>query len=334
MAYTLAQYAKLEKQALRKGVLIGLAQEGVIADLMAWRNINALNETGVRFDSVPTPSFIPLDGSIAEATVDGHQISHSVYRLAHHMDIPVPLEETSSALIAKPSAQQTKLAIKGAAYVINDRFINGDQGSSPNGFDGLNKLVSNMTSTQTVDNTTELDMTAAYTSAAGQTLINLVHTAMHRTEGHMPTAAFANSDFLLKFEEVLRREQLLGNDYNWKERALEVDDPRRSLNTASTKPSFSYRNVPFFDLGTQGDQATKVIGNTYTEGGSTAHGTRIFFVKQGPEDLEGIQNDPLQVRPIGLLESKDSYRFRLTWSLGLALWGPRSVTKLQGIRVV
>lgn len=341
MPYTLAQYAKLEKEPLAKGILIGLAQEGVIADLLTWRNISALNETGVRFDVVPTPAFIPLDGTIAEATVDGHPITHSVFRMAHHIDIPVPLEDNTSQLIAKPSAQQTKMAIKGAAYVVNNQFINGDQGSGPNAFDGINKLVSNMPSRQTVDTSTlvggtatELDLTAPYTSANASTLLNLVHRAMHYTEGHMPTAAFANEDFLLKFEEVLRREQLLGNDYNWKERALEVDDPRRSLNTAATKPAFTYRNVPFYDLATTGDQSTKIIGNTYSDIAASTHGTRVFFIRQGPEDLEGIQNDPLNVRPIGLLESKDSYRFRLTWTLGLALWGPRSITKLQGIRVV
>ncbi len=191
-----------------------------------------------------------------------------------------------------------------------------------------------MGSAQTVDNTTELDMTATYTSAAGQTMINLVHKAMFAVDGHLPTAAFANSDFLLKFEEVLRREQMLGNDYNWKLSPLEVDDPRMSLGTAATKPAFVYRHVPFYDLATTGDQSTKIIGNTYTEGGSTAHGTRVFFIKQGSDQLEGIQNDPLQVRPIGLLEAKDNYRFRLTWSLGLALWGARSIAKLQGIRVI
>lgn len=334
MTYTLAQYAKMEKQSLRKGILIGLAQEGVIADLMTWRNIDALSEAGVRYDAVPTPAFINLDDSISEATVDGHPLTHSVYRMAHHMDIPVPLEDNTAEVLAKPSAQQIRMAIKGAAYVVNDRFVNGDQGTDPKGFNGINKLVAELGSAQTVDNTTEVDATASYTSAMGQTVINLVHLAMHRTEGHMPTAAFANSDFLLKFEEILRREQLLGNNYNWKEAALEVDDPRRSLNTASTKPAFVYRNVPFFDLGTTGDQSTKIIGNTYTEGGSTAHGTRVFFIKQSPEDLEGLQNDPLRVRPIGLLEAKDNYRFRLTWSLGLAMWGPRSITKLQGIRVV
>ena len=91
MTYTLAQYGKLEKNELRKGVLFGLALEGIIADLFKWRRQDALNVTGVRYDAVPTPAFIPLDGTIAEATVDGHQITHSVYRMAHHMDIPVPL---------------------------------------------------------------------------------------------------------------------------------------------------------------------------------------------------------------------------------------------------
>lgn len=339
MTYTLAQYAKLEKQPLRKGILIGLAQEGVIADLMTWRNIASLNEAGVRFDTVPSPDFIPLDGTISESTVDGHQISHSVYRLAMHMDIPVPLEDNTADTVAKPSAQQTKLAIKGAAYVINDRFINGDQGSSPDGFNGINQIVGNLASAQTVDylvgaTKTEIDLfSVPYTSAAGQALVNVVNKAMWQTEGHLPTAAFANSDFLLKFEEVLRRENMFGLAYNWAEAGLKVDDPRRSLNTASTKPAFMYRGVPFFDLGLKADQSTKVILNNYTEGGSTATGTRVFFVKQSAEDLEGIQNDPLQVRPIGLLQTKDNYRFRLTWTLGLANWGPRSITKLEGIRV-
>lgn len=340
MAYTLAQYAKLEKNPLRKGVLIGLAKEGVIADLMSWRNISGLNEAGVRFDAVPTPAFIPLSGTIAEATVDGHQITHSVYRLAHHMDIPVPLEDSTADLIVpKPSAQQIKLALEGAAYVINDRFINGDQGSSPDGFNGINQLVSNMATTQTTDylvgsTKTEIDLTLPYTSAAGQALITLVTKSMHAVAGHKPTAAFANSDFLLKFEEVIRRENQHGLAYDWVKAPLEVDDPRMSMSTASTKPMFKYRDVPFYDLGTLGDQTTKVILNTYTEGGSTGTGTRVFFVKQADDELEGIQNDPLRVRPIGLLEGSDTYRFRLTWTLGLALWKPRGIVKMEGVRVV
>lgn len=333
MTYTLSQYAKLEKNPLSKGLMLGLIQESVVGDILTWRNINGMSESGVRYDSVPTPAYIPLDGTISEATVDGHQINHSVYRMAHHIDIPVPLEDLTRDLLAKPSTQQIKLALRGAAYVLNDKFINGDQGTDPNGFDGINKFVGNLASRQTV-NSTEIDLTASYTSATSQTLLNAVHQAMYVVDGHKPDAAFANETFLLKFEEVLRREQLLGNDFNWTTRSLMTSNQRTTDRTASSEPAMMYRGVPFYDVGTKGDQTTKIIGDTYTEGGSTAHGTRVFFVKFGEDNLEGLQADPLQVRPIGLLESKDNYRWRLTWTHGLALWGPRSISKLQGIRAV
>src|SRR5260221_7140981 len=91
--YTLAQYAQLEKEPLAKGVMLGIAQEGVVADLLHWRTINALSETGVRYDEVISPLWIPLDGSISTGTANGHQISHSVYELAFHVDIPKPLQD-------------------------------------------------------------------------------------------------------------------------------------------------------------------------------------------------------------------------------------------------
>ena len=334
MTYTLAQYSKIEKNPLRKGILIGLAMEGLIADLFSWRSINAMSETGTRYDSVPTPTFIPLDGTITESTVDGHQINHSVYRLAMHMDIPVPLEDMTDDLITKPSAIQSKLALKGAAFKINDTFINGDQAVDANSFDGINKLVGNMGTLQTNQPVGGfLDLTGTYTSANAQLFLNGLHVAMHHTEGHLPTASFTNEQGLLMLEQILRRENMFGVNYDWADSALKVDDPRASMNTASTKPAFSYRNVPFFDLKYQNDQVTQIIGITYTEDGSSADGSRFFFVKESPDDLEGIQADPLQIRPIGLLEAKDNYRFRMTWSLGLALWGPRAIVKYDGFKV-
>lgn len=331
MTYTLAQYAKNEKQPLRKGILLGLAMEGLISDLFSWRGISSMSETGTRYDTVPTPSFIPLDGAITESTVDGHQITHSVYRLAQHIDIPVPLEDMTADLITKPSAIQSKLALKGAAYKINDTFVNGDQATDANSFNGINKLAGNLAAAQTVTLASFIDLTT-YSQANSQAFLFGLHQSMSQTSGHLPTAGFANQQLLLRFEEILRRESMFGVDYNWAQAALKVDDPRLSLNTASTKPAFSYRNIPFFDLGFENDQVTNVIGNTYNEGGASSNGTRVFFIKEGEDELEGIQADPLQIRPIGLMEAKDNYRFRLTWSLGLALWGARSIVKFNGFK--
>jgi hypothetical protein len=331
MVYSLAQYAMMEKEPLAKGIMLGISQEGVIADLFGWRSLDALSETGTRYDDVIQPDWTPIGGSITEDTADGHQISHSVYGLSKHIDIPLPLQDIGGKnLLAKPATQQINLLKKGAAYVVNDTFINGDQGSNPNSFNGLNKIVGNLASGQTVG-ASQLDISAASNI---ETAIDRIHVGMHRVEGHMPTAGFGNEQFLLRFESILRQADLLGTDYNWKEAALEVDDPRRSQRSATDKPAFMYRHIPFFDLGVKADQSTQVILNTYTDGGlGSTDNTRVFFVKEGPDDLEGIQAFPMTVAPIGLLEDTDSYRWRFRWILGLAPWGPRCVSKVIGLKV-
>lgn len=333
MTYTLSQYAKLEKNPLKKGIMSGLAEEGLITSIMTWRSTNSMNEAGVRFDSVPTPAYIPIDGTIAEATVDGHQIQHSVYELAHHMDIPCPLEDLTGDLLTKPSAQQIKLALKGAAYKVNDQFVNGDQGVDPNGFNGLRHLVANLASTQTVAPSAQLDLTAGtYSSDTSQDAIDLINLAYHRVEGHKPSFVLSNSETLLKFESILRREKLLGDIYDWKSAALEVDSPRMSQDSPGANPAFTYRGIPWYDLGTTGDQTTEIIGNSYTHGTGSGE-TEIFMVKMADDQLEGIQAQPLDVKEIGLLQDKEVYRYRLIWIHGLALWGPRSVVQVNGLKV-
>lgn len=327
---TLAQYAQLEKEPLAKGVMYGLSQEGVIADLFHWRSINSLSEAGLRYDEVLSPTFIPLNGTIADGTANGHQISHSVYELAYHIDIPRPLQDITGNLLQKPAEVQLNLLRKGAAYVVNDTFVNGDQGTDPNSFNGLNKIVGNLASGQTVGSS-QLDVSS---TSNGIAAIDRIHLGMHKVEGHMPTAGFANEQFLLRFESILRQASLLGNDYNWKQASLEVDDPRKTQRTASTRPAFMYRGVSFYDLGVKADQSTQVILNTYTDGGlGSTDNTRVFFIKEGADDLEGIQAKPIEVDPIGRLHDKDNYRWRFTWILGLAVWGPRAMTKVIGLKV-
>jgi hypothetical protein len=330
MVFTLAQYAMTEKEPLAKGMMMGISQEGVIADLFHWRSIDALSETGVRYDDVITPDWTPINGTISEDTADGHQISHSVYGMSKHIDIPLPLENKTGPLLNKPSTQQIALLRKGAAYEVNDKFVNGDQGSDPNTFNGLNKIVGGLASGQTVG-ASQLDISSTSNHIAA---IDRIHLGMHTVEGHMPTAGFGNQQFLLRFESILRQGNLLGTDYNWKNAALEVDDPRATQRTASSKPAFMYRGIPFFDLGVKADQSTQVILNTYSDAGLGSNdNTRVFFIKEGPNDLEGIQAFPMTVVPIGLMQDKDNYRWRFRWILGLAAWGPRAVVKVQGLKV-
>lgn len=329
---TLAQYAQLEKQPLAKGLMLGIAQEGVVTDLLSFRNLGgALSETGVRYDEVISPDWVALDGSIASKSANGKPLSFGVYQMAVHIDVPALLDENNKTQLERLSVQQTKLAMKGAAYEANNVFINGDQASDPNQFEGLNKMVAELDTSQTVGSS-EIDISGNYSATTLAALLDRIDALFHACEGHIPTAVFANSAFLLKFQSWLRQGGIAGNNYNWMEAAFKVDDPRRSLRTAATRPAFVYREVPFYDLGKKADQSTQVIGSAYAEGGS-AGATRLFAVKVSEEDLEGIQASPLSVKDIGLLQDKEVVRKRLTWTVGIANWGPRSIVKAQGIKV-
>lgn len=336
---TLAQYAQLEKQPLKKRVMLGLAMEGLIADIMSWRSTDgALSETGVRFDEVPTPDWVPLDGTISSKSANGKPIAWSVYELSMHIDIPKALDIANTNQLVRALDQQVTLATKGFAYVLNDTFINGDQASDANQFEGINKIVADLGSAQTV-NSTEIDLTASYTDAIAESLFVALDQAIYATEGHMPSFAVANDTFLLKMESIGRQYKLRGDHFNWEDATFDIGDPRTTQRTKASKPAFKYRGIPFFDIGLKADQSTRIIGNTYTEGGSTAHGTRIFFVKLGEQDVEGIELSPLEVvdsasMSDGTIEDKNVRRKRMTHRPGLAVWGPRSIVKLQGVRAV
>lgn len=332
---TLAQYAQLEKQPLAKGIMLGISMEGLIADILSFRNLDgALSETGVRYDEVIEPDWVALDGTISSGTANGKPLSYSVYQMAKHIDVPVLLEGTKTQL-ARASVQQTKLAIKGASYKINDCFINGDQASDANQFEGINKIVSQMDTAQTITPGSEIDI-STYNSGEANQLFDGLDQLFHAVEGHKPDAVFCNDTFLLRFESVLRQAGLRGNTYDWVEANFRIDDPRRTERTAATKPAYTYKDVPFYDMGVKADQSTRIIGNAYTDGVGSSK-TRIFAVKFGEDDVEGLQAAPLAVKDVtsgdSTLEDKEVRRKRLTWTVGMGVWGPRSIAKLEGVKV-
>lgn len=331
---TLAQYAQTEKQSLKKGIYYGLAREGVVLDILKWRGTNgALAETGVRSDGVVEPDWIDLGGSISSKTTDLKPISYSVFEMAVHLDIPEPLHQNTAEKLAKDQSIQAKAALKGAAYSVNDAFVNGDHAVNGKQFEGLNKLVAAMDSGQTIG-ATELDISTGGADAAARfNVIDRMLEAHDAAEGHKPTHAFINATTSLKIRSILMREKLLGDHHNWLSDTMQVNDPRKTLNSPATKPSFIFDGVPYFVIGKKADQSTQIIGNTYTEGGSTAAATRIFYIKADDENVEGLMAQAIDVTEIGLLEDTDVRRWRLKGLLGLGVWGPRSIVKLQGLKV-
>lgn len=329
---TLAQAAQLEKQPLKKGIMMGISQYSVIADILTFRSIGGLAETGVRYDEVIEPDWIPLDGTISSKSANGKPLTFSVYEASLHIDVPAMLENQSADMLERQSVRQTMLATKGFAYTLNDAFINGDQGVNANQPEGLRKMLNDLASTQVVG-AAELDISATATSTTNMLVVERILDTMTFVEGSKPDAAFCNRTFARQFRKIILREKLLGDTHDWINSTYNTIDPRLTQRTASTRPDFVFDGVPFYIIGTKADQSTEIIGNTYTEGGSSAAATRVFMVKFDDENIEGIQAAPLEVLDIGMLQDKNNIRKRLTWRPGFANWGPRSIAMAAGIKV-
>lgn len=333
-ALTLAQMAQTEEGRLRKGIYSGLHRQGVIADILKFRSTNGvLNIKGLREDEVIQPDWIALGGAITSKTANVKPISASVYEMAVHLDIPEPIHTNSGDQVAdgRSSTVQTRAAIKGAAYELNDVFFNGDQAVNANQPNGLNRIVATLGSDQTVG-ATEIDVSDLGTAAEQTQVIMRLLDAHSRVDGGKPTHAFINRQAKMILQAIFMEKGLLGDHHNWVSDTFKVEDRRRTFATPATKPSFVFDDVPYYDIGNKTDQTSQIIGNTYAEGGSAA-GTRIFYIKQDEMNFEGLQAEALDVKEIGLLEDTDVRRWRLKWLPGWACWGAQSIVKVQGIKV-
>jgi len=331
MPFTLAEHVIAQIEPLKKGVFLGILRESIVSDMMSFRSTSRLHEAGIRYDQVIEPDFIPINGTIAEKTARGKNLSYGLYKMAVHLDMDVALQNDEGVL-ERPSARQAKLAVIGSAYKLNDYFVNGDQGADPNGFEGINKIIGNLASSQSVG-ATELDIRTNPSDDTIQSVIDRLDEGFHAIQGHKPDFGLINAQTGLRLRSIFRRADLLGVDKDWVNDGMPFGNIRQKLQSAATKPMFIYQNTPFYDIGVKASQTTQIMLNTYTEGGSTSAGSRIFLVKKGEDDTEMLQYAAPLMKPIGLLEGRDVERSRFTWSLGLAVWGSKSLVKVQGLRV-
>ncbi|MFA7296258.1 MAG: hypothetical protein WC211_03605 [Dehalococcoidia bacterium] len=336
MPFTLAEHAIAQTNTFKKGVFVGFTQESLIGDLMSWRSTGELTTTGIRYDGVIRPSWLPINAPFPENTVRGKNLSAGVYMMGTHIDIPNVLEK-DGGVKERPSTRQTMLAIKGAAYELNNVFINGDQAGEPNQFEGIEKIIGNLASSQSIG-ATALDIrpSASPTDATMQAFIDRIDEAIYAVDGHKPDFALCSSRFGLTARSVFRRLKLVGDHYDWV-KGMPFGNARQTLRSPATRPMFVYNDIPFYDIGPAVDEngtETAIIANDYTESGAFTAATRVYFVKQGTHSLEGMQYAPLSVKKIAeTLHDKPVQRHRLEWVVGLGAWSKDCLSVARGIRV-
>uniref|UniRef100_A0A6M3KK16 Putative capsid protein n=1 Tax=viral metagenome TaxID=1070528 RepID=A0A6M3KK16_9ZZZZ len=319
MAFSLAEFAKIEKDTLRKSVLDTLVMEIVMGDAIPWETIGKMSTTVVRYQDLPSIGFRKLNEGYAEGAGHLEQSVENIALMGVYLDTDKVLARSKNTIADARAIQQT-MGLKGMAYKFNDKFFNGNPLSDPEEFKGLSKRIDDLYTEgftgQYIDNAGTAGDGILLSSTERHNFLDHLDQLIYAIKGHKPDALYMNSDCLLALRSLLRREQLLMTTKDQFDRVVDM-----------------YGSIPMKDVGVGADQITEIITSTETlEDAGAAESTSIYAVRYGiGEFMWGIQVYPLETDDKGLLDDKPVYRTEVDWPLGLAIADPYSVARLYAI---
>ena len=97
-------------------------------------------------------------------------------------------------------------------------------------------------------------------------------------------------------------------------------------------PETMYNDLPILLADGLGDAYASLAFNEANPGGGSNVGTSIYVLSVGDGMLTGIQNSDPEVTDLGELETKPVFRTRIEWYAGLAIYHPRAVARLYGVK--
>lgn len=336
MGYTLAHLAKIETEALKKGIILNLLRYCDVMSVIPWEGVDSLKTIAVRWASLPTVNFRKINEGYTPNEGDTEQVWESVYGFGGEIKFDRVFSKIKTTII-DPKVSQTNMKLKAMALTFNDYFINGDHATDEDGFEGLKKRVSLMPARQTVyvaaSNAAALDPTASVANA--RAFLDKLEEAFYKCNGGAVSMMIGNEGTRWGLGRVVRYAQTGGA--NW----LDI-----------TKDSFdrevlTYKGVPLYDIGLKTDQTTDIITNTETAGDSGSDATSLYFTsfnnsEDGEDEkseggtinegLTGIQLSDMEVYdPLngGEQESTPTTLTRIDWWCGLANFGTKSIVRLR-----
>lgn len=326
---TLANYLDSKATTLEKAVVQQIREESPLLNMLQFHTENRLKFFNYRG---PTSVEGGTWKSIGEYYDEGVQwdydrLEETTFYLGREFAIDERLMGVVDETIVDPIKSNIEYYTRGMHRQAVNGFINGkstdNQGKS---FVGLRERLNKLPATQTLqalDTSTALDMrtSAADYAQNVEEFFVLLNKLCKAIDGGRPDFFVVNEDFQIKFESILRTSGQL---------TYAKDNFEREF------PAF--KGIPFIDAGRLEDDTTYVIKNTETiTGGDGTQGTdyctSIYAVKQGPAHLTMLEKTPLRVRENDNDPHMIKHTVVMDWALGMMITHPRSVARLQGIRM-
>lgn len=311
MAQTLAQAALLSEDDLQRGVIETFVWESLVLDRLPLLTIEGNAYAYNAELALPGAAFRDVNAGYTESTGTVSQLTEVLYILGGDADVDTFLVQTRGN-INDQRAVQTKMKVKAAVAAYQDTFINGDNTSNTEEFDGL---IERLTGGQVIK-----------TATNGLPVIGADDDARHA--------------FMDRVDELLSL--VVGGAH-----ALYMPKPIRTKMAASARrlgfwdrqrDEFgrvveTYNGIPMLDLG-DNLAGTAILPQTETEGTAVGTTSSIYAVHFSGDESEagvsGLTNGGISVRDLGEIDASPVYRTRIEFFCGLAAFG-NGAARLTGV---
>ena len=306
MAVTLAQSALMSQSMLQRGVIETIIEVSPVLDYLPFSTIEGNSFLYNRETTLPNADFYAANSVWVEGTGTVTQYTASLAILGGDADVDNFIQQTRSN-VNDQKAIAVAMKAKAMSRKFEQTFINGNDSTDPNSFDGLANLVTAGAAgggggVTTGSQTIELGV------SGGALTISFVDQLIDLVKSGLP-------DILLMSKRTRRRlKALLVASAHYIEEG--TNEFGRQVMTYDGIPCL----VSDFILDTE-------LGST---SGSTF--SSMYAIQFSEADgLVGLQNGGIVVEDIGQLESKDASRVRLKWYVGLALLRETAAARLSSI---
>lgn len=301
MPLTLIEAAKLEQDALRRGVIQTFAETSPVLEDLPFSEVQG-NSLKFNLESkLPGVAFREVNDGYLESTGEVRQGSETLKIYGGTIDVDRYIQQTRGSLNDQ-RAVQTRMKVKALSLGFTRTFFLGDSAADANSFDGLAKR---LPAEQVLE---------AATNGAALTM-DMLDELIDKVVGG-PDVLYMNRKVRRQVTKLARNSAIL---------RVGVDDYGKQM--------VAYDGVPIkiIDADEQGKQ---ILDFTETQGTSSKTSS-VYAVRFGAEEyVGGITNGGIQVVDAGLLSDPPVYRTLVEWYVSVVLYNPQAAARLKGLTEV
>lgn len=306
MALTLIEAAKVAKnndQIYRAGIIETYANADPIMQIMPFETINGNTWTFSREQSLPGVAFRGVNETYDESTGKIELVSETLSIAGGYLDVDKFILKTQGM---EQRTIQENMKVKSLALDIAKTFIKGSVMTDEKSFDGIQARIGADAN----------QLIAAGTTASGTALslnkLNKLIDAVTR-----PTCLVMNRTLRSLLSEAAHTTSV-GGYITWNKNEF----GQRIL---------YYGDLPIITTGKDNTNAEILAFDEACYSGSSV-GTSIYCLSLGEDGVKAIQYADMEVKDLGELQTKPSFRTEIEWYVGMVIQRTDAAARLYSIK--